>query len=103
MSKYIKVDDLQKYCDNQKGHSITPNEFQRMTHYNFGWQTGTPTEEGWYLCQLYNDGNWYRHELYKADYFSIIDGKPCWSNYADWNEYPLIAWQKIEPYEENEK
>ena len=30
MSKYVKVDDLQAYCDNQKGHSITPNVFQRM-------------------------------------------------------------------------
>lgn len=30
MSKYIKVDDLQRYCDNQKDHTITPNDFQRM-------------------------------------------------------------------------
>ena len=30
--KYISVDDLQAYCDNQIGHSITPNEFQRMNH-----------------------------------------------------------------------
>lgn len=30
MSKYIKLDDLQAFCDNQKGHSITPNDFQRM-------------------------------------------------------------------------
>ena len=30
MSRYIKVDDLQRYCDNQKDHSITPNDFQRM-------------------------------------------------------------------------
>lgn len=32
MSKYIKVDDLQEYCNNMKDHSITPNEFQRMNH-----------------------------------------------------------------------
>ena len=30
--KYIGIDDLQAYCDNQKDHSITPNEFQRMNH-----------------------------------------------------------------------
>ena len=30
MSKYIKVNDLQKYCDNQKDHAITTNDFQRM-------------------------------------------------------------------------
>ena len=32
MSKYVKVDDLQAYCDNQIDHSITPNVFQRMEH-----------------------------------------------------------------------
>ena len=32
MSKYIKVDDLQEYCDHQIAHEITPNEFQRMKH-----------------------------------------------------------------------
>ena len=30
--KYVKVDDLQAYCDNQIDHSITPNDFQRMNH-----------------------------------------------------------------------
>ena len=30
MSRYIKIDDLQAYCDNQIDHSITPNDFQRM-------------------------------------------------------------------------
>ena len=30
MSKYIKVDDLQEYCDHQVAHEITPNVFQRM-------------------------------------------------------------------------
>ena len=28
--KYISVDALQAFCDNQKNHSITPNDFQRM-------------------------------------------------------------------------
>ena len=30
--KYVKVDDLQAYCDNQIDHSITPNDFQRMKY-----------------------------------------------------------------------
>ena len=30
--KYVSVDDLQAYCDNQIDHSITPNDFQRMNH-----------------------------------------------------------------------
>ena len=32
MSKYVKVDDLQAFCDNQIDHTITPNVFQRMNH-----------------------------------------------------------------------
>ncbi len=32
MSRYIKVDDLQAFCDNQADHSITPNDFQRMNY-----------------------------------------------------------------------
>ena len=32
MSKYIKVEDLQAFCDNQKDHCITPNDFQRFNH-----------------------------------------------------------------------
>ena len=32
MSKYISVEELQKFCNNQKDHSITPNDFQRMNH-----------------------------------------------------------------------
>lgn len=30
--KYVKVDDLQAYCDHQIDHSIMPNDFQRMNH-----------------------------------------------------------------------
>ena len=30
--KYVTVDDLQAYCDNQTDHSITPNDFQRMNY-----------------------------------------------------------------------
>lgn len=30
--KYISIDTLQAYCDNQKDHNITPNDFQRMEH-----------------------------------------------------------------------
>ena len=29
--KYISVDLLQEFCDNQKDHSISPNDFQRMS------------------------------------------------------------------------
>lgn len=32
MSKYIKLDDLQEFCDHQIAHEITPNDFQRMNH-----------------------------------------------------------------------
>lgn len=30
--KYISVDALQAFCDNQKDHSITSNDFQRMNY-----------------------------------------------------------------------
>lgn len=33
MGKYISVDALVEYCKNQKDHSITPNDFMRMGHY----------------------------------------------------------------------
>ena len=52
------------------------------------WHTGTPTEEGWYLCST------------KASDFSV--------HYYDGNEWdfcPLdfvVAWQKITPYEGEE-
>lgn len=80
MSKYIKVDDLQRYCDNQKYHSITPNEFQRMTQYDFGWHTGMPTEEGWYLVKL-------------KDTESFGTLQFTWNN---WTEEMFEKWMKIE-------
>ena len=82
--KFVKLDDLQTFCDNQKDHAITPNDFQRMKHYEFGWHTGTPTEEGWYLCA-------YGDNFYCANYWNGI-----WRN--SWGG-TLLAWQKITPYE----
>ena len=96
MSKYIKVDDLQKYCDNQKDHSITPNDFQRMTQYDFGWQTDTPTEEGWYLVWMGKiNGNINEHPSV------MLFENGDWASRLVANTY--VAWQKITPYEEKEK
>ena len=100
MSKYIKVDDLQRYCDNQKDHSITPNEFQRMTQYEFGWHTGTPTEDGYYLCHI---------QFYSEDYESDEEGYDITYEFKNgsWEEddenVRIIAWQKIDHYKEKEK
>lgn len=58
MSKYIKVEDLQKFCDNSKEHSITPNEFQRMTQIELPDKHGRIIDEKWV-------------ELYVSKYFSI--------------------------------
>lgn len=56
------------------------------------WQTGTPTEEGWYLCA-------YDTDIYLANYWVgcgwlkqyRAEGIDC--------RQGLLAWQKIEPYE----
>ena len=90
MSKYIKVEDLQAFCDNQKDHCITPNDFQRFNHIEIkepheNWHTGTPTEEGWYLCQT--------KAYWIVLFFDSILG------WVEKKEAPYIeAWQKIEPY-----
>lgn len=65
----------------------------------YGWHTGTPTEEGWYLlalttkvfndkpfCVAYMDGH---HWLGIDDFYILVDD--------------VSAWQKIEPYEASEE
>lgn len=47
------------------------------------WHTGTPTEEGWYVCKMKGT------DLYETQYFTGVN----------WNEEIIEAWQKIEPYE----
>lgn len=51
------------------------------------WQTGTPTEEGWYIC-AYGDNFFCANYLYPN---------------GIWREHwggTLLAWQRIEPYKE---
>ena len=64
--KYVKVDDLQAYCDNQIDHSITPNDFQRMNHLEvvrckecrFWKNQGTSV--AWLPCmEVQTGGNWF--------------------------------------------
>lgn len=68
---------------------------QRWNTRASNWHTGTPTEKGDYLCVFqsvwaveyywcYWDGAW---DIYFDDY--------------DPDTYTIVAWQKIEPYEEN--
>lgn len=47
------------------------------------WHTGTPTEEGWYVCKMIGI------DLYETQYFTGVN----------WNEEIIEAWQKIEQYE----
>lgn len=60
------------------------------------WHTGTPTEEGDYLC-IFDSATC---PLYG---WCIWDGK--WGYLSGYNPsvYRMIAWQKITPFEENEK
>ena len=96
MSKYIKVDDLQSYCDNQKDHTITPNDFQRMNQIEIGWHTGTPTEEGWYLIKYVciHEGRYKGRLSYRAvkRYKDEIDGYI----YEDGGINADDAWKPIE-------
>ena len=58
------------------------------------WCTGTPTEEGWYLIAFtyeFEEG-----VRYTTDYFK--DGKWAFPMVRDISK--LRAWQKIEPYKE---
>ena len=51
----------------------------------YSWHTGTPTEEGWYLCA-------YGNNFYCANYWQGGTWKNQWGG-------TLLAYQKIEPYE----
>ena len=81
--KFVKLDDLQTFCDNQKDHAITPNDFQRMKHYEFGWHTGTPTEEGWYLYKGHDLGGIFYDTEYLPKGFS-------WQYPNDVDEWMLL-------------
>jgi len=103
VSKYIKVDDLQRYCDNQKNHSITPNEFQRMNHYDFGLHTGTPTEEGLYAVYYLDDNN-PSATPYEVLYDGFLspDGEGNWIDRDGERRFiddDIVRWQKITPFE----
>ena len=92
--KFVRLEDLQTFCDNQKDHSITPNDFQRMRHYEFGWHTGTPTEEGDYLVKLDVE-----HHVYP--YYVLKWNKRGWYSHYDMDypacpQHSVLKWQKIE-------
>ena len=59
MSKYIKIDDLQAFCDNQTDHSITPNDFQRMNYIeivrckNCEYRKQQEGQEPWLSCMKF--------------------------------------------------
>lgn len=57
---------------------------------NTPWHTGTPTEEGWYLC-AYGDNFFCANYWYKNG----IGWRERWGGI-------LLAWQKITPYEEKQ-
>lgn len=56
------------------------------------WHTGTPTEEGWYLQRIKSKIG----ITYDTDYYENGD----WKYSCVFRK--ILAWQKIEPYKENE-
>ena len=98
MSRYIKVDNLQKYCANQKDHSITPNDFQRMNQIEMGWHTGTPTEEVEYFVAFrWGLDNEIMHEMASH----ILYGATMYKRGAWLIDFPYVveAWMPITPFE----
>ena len=51
------------------------------------WHTGTPTEEGWYVCKLHDS------DLYETQYFTGMN----------WDEILFEKWQKIRDDTREEK
>ena len=64
------------------------------------WHTGTPTEDGYYLCHI---------QFYSEDYESDEEGYDITYEFKNgsWEEddenVRIIAWQKIDHYKEKEK
>lgn len=83
MSKYIKLDDLQEFCDHQIAHEITPNEFQRMNHIEIPDDIGdfsdgyhTFNELYYQRCVLFATiVNMNKNKAWKTRYHE--DGEPC--------------------------
>ena len=81
--KYVSVDDLHAYCDNQKDHSITPNDFQRMNHIDIpddieDFSDGYHTFNELYFQRLVLFAvivNTNKHKAWKTKYHE--DGEPC--------------------------
>lgn len=59
-----------------------------------GWHTGTPTEEGWYLLQYLNSGE-YDVGRWDGSDFVIEENLPMVLT-----SHRSVAWQRIEPYTE---
>lgn len=65
------------------------------------WHTGTPTEEGWYLIQTKRVDVDTGRYIFKVGNLSDV----LWfqsEGYKELSCYGIVAWQKIEPYKENE-
>ena len=61
-------------------------------HMNNPWNTGTPTEGGWYLFQFMDKyGIWYSAEYLVSERIEKL---------ASLGKFEMCAWQKIQPYEE---
>jgi len=78
-------------CNANTGRCSTEDEAITKWNNRSNWHTGTPTEEGWYLCKCINPAT----AKYVTDYYT---GKG-WEYFFE-DDYS--AWQKITPFEEGE-
>lgn len=90
MSREITIEDC-IYLFNSLGRQI------RHLQERSNWHTGTPTEDGYYLCHV---------QFNSEDYESDEEGYdlPYWFKDGSWGDESVrvIAWWKIEPYKEKE-
>lgn len=87
-SVYIRCRKCNSTSDDYKTTEEAENAWNKRPN---PWHTGTPTEEGWYLCA-------YDTDIYLANYW-VGSGwlKQYRAEGIDCRQ-GLVAWQKIEPY-----
>ena len=89
--KHLRINKIENLADQAVQEDLSEERNKRSN-----WHTGTPTEEGYYLCHI---------QFYSEDYESDEEGYdfPYWFKNGSWegnNEnVRIIAWQNTTPYQ----
>lgn len=60
------------------------------------WHTGTPTENGYYLCHI----RFLNKEDEIEDVYYDMCLNYCYGRWETGNDVEIVAWQRFEPYKE---